>query len=460
MEYDVIIIGAGLSGLAAAVRLTHFGRKVRVFERHFFPGGLNSWYYRHGEVIDVGLHALTNYVSPAQRSAPFNKLLRQLRLRRDDLELCPQTYSSIEIPGHQLRMSNDFATFEEEICRKFPDQASGFKGLLGHIRGADYFASQAPFQSARKVVGEYITSRELSDLLFMPLMYYGNPCVGDMDFKQFCIMFHSIFMEGLSRPKAGMKKIIQTLVERIRGAGGEVSLSNGIVAMHGDRQRITAVTDKQGQTHQAKTFISCIGARETANLCENPPPEWQQARTGQIGFVETIFKLDQPPANFGLEACSIFRCQKAVFDYTPPVAPVDYDNQLYCMPGNYQGCAKIPAASQLRMTHLANPAYWIGLSEKDTQQAKNEAIARQKEILAVTWPGLPAAIVSAEVQTPKTIFRYSGHLNGSIYGSPDKFSSGTCSLENLFLCGTDQGLVGIVGSMISGIATVNQYFLA
>jgi phytoene dehydrogenase-like protein len=460
MEYDVIIVGAGLSGLAAAVRLTHFGHKVRVFERHCFPGGLNSWYYRDREVIDVGLHALTNYVNAEQRAAPLNKLFRQLRLRRESWELCPQTYSLIELPGHQLRLNNDFAAFSQEICQKFPDQAAGFRRLVEHIHGSDSFASRAPFQSARKVVSEYLTSRRLCDLLFMPLMFYGNPHVGDMDFKQFCIMFHSIYLEGFSRPKGGMKGIIQTLVERIRQAGGEVSLNNGIKAIHGDEQQISAVTDERGQTHQAKSFISCVGARETAKLCDNPPAELLAAKPGQMGFLESIFKLDRAPADFGLDACTIFRCQKPVFDYIPPETPVDYSSQLYCVPGNYQDCQDIPAATQLRMTHLANPAYWLELTEEETMQAKEKVLVRQREILVESWPGLAEAILSAEVQTPKTIFRYSGHINGSIYGSPDKFSSSTCSLKNLFLCGTDQGLIGITGSMISGIATVNQYFFA
>ncbi len=460
MDYDVIIIGAGLSGLASGVRLSHFGRKVRIFERHCYPGGLNSWYYRHGEVIDVGLHALTNYVPAEKRGAPLNKMLRQLRLRREDLDLCPQTYSLIEFPGYQLRMGNDFAAFSEEIFREFPDQVDGFRGLVERIRHSDCFASQAPFQSAQAIVSEYVSSEALRNLLFMPLMYYGNPRVGDMDFKQFCIMFHSIFLEGFSRPRAGMKGLIQALVGRILSGGGEVSLSNGIVEIHGDGQRITGVTDEQGQTHQAKAFISCIGARETATLCKTPPPEWLKAKPGQIGFLETVFKLAQPPANFGLKACTIFRCEKPFFHYVPPEVPVDYDSQLYCMPGNYEGCGGIPAAMQLRMTHLAKSAFWFNLTPEASRQAKTEVLSRQKAILASSWPGLPAAILSAEVQTPKTIFRYTGHLNGSIYGSPDKFSSGTCSLKNLFLCGTDQGLVGIVGSLISGIATANRHFFA
>lgn len=410
--------------------------------------------------MDVGLHAMTNYVSAEVRSAPLNKMLRQLRLRRTDLDLCPQTFSMIEFPGQNLCMSNDFAAFSAEIARKFPDQAEGFQRLVEDIRHSDCYSSQAPFQSAQAVVAGYLSSAELRELLFMPLMYYGNPCVGDMDYKQFCIMFHSIYLEGLARPRAGMKGIIQSLVERIRSAGGELSLNNGIVSIHGDEKEISAVTDDQGQTHHAKAFISCIGARETSALCNTPPAEWLKAKAGQIGFLETIFTLSEAPASFGLKACTIFRNRRPFFQYSPPPGAVDYDCQVYCMPGNYHGCENIPAGRQLRMTHLANPHYWLSLPAEANRQAKDEVLAKQKEILASSWPGLVKAIRSAEVMTPKTVFRYTGHLNGSIYGSPDKFSNGTCSLNNLFLCGTDQGLLGIVGSLISGIATVNRHFFA
>ena len=61
-HYDAVIIGAGMSGLAAAVRLGMFGRKVLVLERHNAPGGLNSFYARGKRKYDVGLHALTNWV--------------------------------------------------------------------------------------------------------------------------------------------------------------------------------------------------------------------------------------------------------------------------------------------------------------------------------------------------------------------------------------------------------------
>ena len=46
MNYDVIVIGSGLSGLAAGIRLAMFDKKVLIIEKHTVVGGLNSFYIR------------------------------------------------------------------------------------------------------------------------------------------------------------------------------------------------------------------------------------------------------------------------------------------------------------------------------------------------------------------------------------------------------------------------------
>jgi hypothetical protein len=61
--------------------------------------------------------------------------------------------------------------------------------------------------------------------------------------------------------------------------------------------------------------------------------------------------------------------------------------------------------------------------------------------------------------TPATIHRFTGHERGSIYGAVEKRYDGTTHLANLYVCGNDQGLVGIVGSILSGISIVNRYLL-
>ena len=61
--------------------------------------------------------------------------------------------------------------------------------------------------------------------------------------------------------------------------------------------------------------------------------------------------------------------------------------------------------------------------------------------------------------TPTTIVRYTGHAGGAIYGAPKKRYDGATFLQNLYLCGTDQGYVGIVGALVSGIAAANHRVL-
>ncbi len=56
--------------------------------------------------------------------------------------------------------------------------------------------------SARESVTGFITDPLLVNMLFCPLMFYGNAREHDMDFVQFCIMFRSLFVEGLGDPIA------------------------------------------------------------------------------------------------------------------------------------------------------------------------------------------------------------------------------------------------------------------
>ena len=71
MAYDAIIIGAGMSGLAAGIRLAMFGKRTLILERHYLPGGLNSYYHRFKRPFDVGLHAMTNFAQRGARGAPW-----------------------------------------------------------------------------------------------------------------------------------------------------------------------------------------------------------------------------------------------------------------------------------------------------------------------------------------------------------------------------------------------------
>ena len=132
MHYDAVIIGAGMSGLAAGIRLAYFGNRVCIVERHHVCGGLNSYYTLDGRQFDVGLHALTNYVPPGVQGAPLNRILRQLRLSRDELDLCEQRFSEIRFPRQRLKFTNDIKVLVEEVAREFPQAYYRFVGRVGN----------------------------------------------------------------------------------------------------------------------------------------------------------------------------------------------------------------------------------------------------------------------------------------------------------------------------------------
>ncbi len=155
--YDTIIIGAGMSGLAAGIRLAYYDQRVCILERHTMIGGLNSFYRLGGRNFDVGLHAVTNYTPKGTRQGPLARLLRQLRLRWEDFSLSPQIGSAIAFPGVSLRFDNDFELFRSEVHRHFPAEKDRFERLVSAVIDYDDLDGPAADRSAREVVAQWIT---------------------------------------------------------------------------------------------------------------------------------------------------------------------------------------------------------------------------------------------------------------------------------------------------------------
>src|SRR6476620_4518122 len=158
-----------MSGLAAGIRLAHFGKRVCIFERHNAVGGLNSFYSIAGRKFDVGLHAMTNFVRPGVKGTPLTKLLRQLRIDRDEFALCEQKQSRVAFGPRgetSLVFTNDFAVLAAEVAAKFPTQGDGFRKLVADVKAFDDVALDAKPISARERVRQFITDRLLEDMLF------------------------------------------------------------------------------------------------------------------------------------------------------------------------------------------------------------------------------------------------------------------------------------------------------
>lgn len=455
--YDTIIIGAGMSGLAAGIRLAHFGQRVCILERHTTIGGLNSFYRMNGRNYDVGLHAVTNYTPKGARRGPLARLLRQLRFTWDEFALAPQLGSSVAFPGITLRFDNDFELFRSEIHRRFPDQKDNFERLLAELIDYDHLGVAGSDQSARQVVSRTITDPLLVEMIFCPLLYYGGPRQRDMDFGQFSIMFRSIFLEGLARPFNGVRLILKRLVRKYKELGGELKLRAGVARFGVKEGQIRSVCLDDGTELEARQILSSAGWRETMRLCDQQealashPP-------GELSFIESISILDAQPRQFGYDQTIVFFNDSDVFHYEKPDDLADVRSGVVASPNNYVYEEPL-AEGVLRITSLANYNRWAELDEPQYRLEKLRWYDKMVAAAVRFVPDFRSAVIDTDMFTPTTIHRYTGHENGAVYGAPVKRYDGTTHLDNLFVCGTDQGLVGIVGSIISGITIANKYLL-
>ncbi|MBC7366796.1 MAG: NAD(P)/FAD-dependent oxidoreductase [Undibacterium sp.] len=467
-HYDVAIVGAGMSGLAAGIRLAHFGKKVCIFERHNAVGGLNSFYSIGGRKFDVGLHALTNFVRPGVKGTPLTKLLRQLRIDRAEFALCEQKQSRVAFgPAGEtsLRFTNDFTVFEGEIAGKFPAQIDGFRRLVAAIRTYDDVSLDIAPVSARSVVRSHIADPLLEDMLFCPVMYYGSAQEHDMEFGQFVIMFKALFLEGFARPLDGVRVILRVLLEKYRAAGGERRMKCGVQKILGRDGRADALVLDNGEEVTATHIISSIGAPETERLM-GPPATATPLAPGQLSFVETISILNVQPAALGWgDDTIIFFNDSPRFDYACPAGPVGVRSGVICIPNNfdYGPEQKLPEGI-FRVTCLADYNQWAPLAEENYQAEKLRWFpevqrSARRFLPAVSDASLASALIATDMFTPRTITKFTGHIGGAIYGAPVKHRQGRTALENVYLCGTDQGFLGIVGAMLSGISMANYHIL-
>ena len=126
----VVVVGAGLAGLSAALRLAGAGRKVTVVERESVPGGRNGLLQKHGYSFDTGPSVLT---MPSLIQDAFSCVGEDMK---DWLELSPlkPLYRAFYHDGSQIDVHANTAEMEEEIRRTVSaEEALGYRRYVDFV---------------------------------------------------------------------------------------------------------------------------------------------------------------------------------------------------------------------------------------------------------------------------------------------------------------------------------------
>jgi len=119
----VVVVGAGLAGLSAALRLAGAGRKVTVVERESVPGGRNGLLNKSGYSFDTGPSVLTMPDLIADALACVGEDIK------DWLDLVPlkPLYRAFYHDGSQLDVHADTNQMQAEIAKTIsPEEAAGY----------------------------------------------------------------------------------------------------------------------------------------------------------------------------------------------------------------------------------------------------------------------------------------------------------------------------------------------
>jgi phytoene dehydrogenase-like protein len=168
--------------------------------------------------------------------------------------------------------------------------------------------------------------------------------------------------------------------------------------------------------------------------------------------------LDREPSEMGYDMTITFFNSSDRFNYRKPDDLVDVSSGVICCPNNFHFDRPLPEP-MIRVTNMANFDLWNSLGEAEYKDQKALWLETSLKEVVKFVPDFRNSIVYTDMFTPKTIYRFTGHLNGAVYGTPNKIKTGRTHLENLFICGTDQGFLGIVGAMLSGVSMANLHIL-
>ncbi len=399
---NIVIIGAGIGGLATANLLARDGHKVIVVEKNNWLGGRAGTRTQDGFAFDTGP---SWYLMPKVFERYFRLLGVSLEKSLPLTRLSP-AYKVFFEHGAPLtitsNLAHDMETFEaiepgagtalEQYVRRGDEiyQLSISNFLYSNFhKTSDFFNASilkhAPrmarlaFTSLHAYVSSYVRDQRLQQILEYPMVFLGtSPFTAPAIYS---LMSALDFNEGVFYPRGGMYRIIELLVTTGKKLGVAYHCNDEVVGINTKGPRATGVTLSSGEDVPADVVISNADLQftETTLITRDkqsyPQTYWQKKEVGPsalllyLGIKGNIPKLEHHNLLF-VDAweenfTSLYRTKRAPFKTSiyigkasatdPNVAPKGHENIFVLIPlpaGNTVSDDDIPALTTRYLTQI------------------------------------------------------------------------------------------------------------
>jgi all-trans-retinol 13,14-reductase len=494
-DFDAIVIGSGIGGLACACALTRMGHKVLVLERHFVAGGLTQTFSRNGFTWDVGVH----YLGEMSPDDTGRRVLDWLSGQAIEFASIGPVYDIMHFPDRfEFQCARPQQALERELKERFASSAAEIDAYFQAVgeataAGRVLFSARAmpPVlakiarlwsgraidrwwgRSTEVVLQELISDRRLRAILVGQRGdYCPDPRVSSFGIHA-TVTRH--YFDGAYYPIHGAKAFADALIPVIEEGGGQVRTRADVTELLIDNAAVAGVRLKNGTEVRCPLVFSDAGARNTVMHLLPPSlrdSEWVREIASfqpsachvqlYLGLEGDIRASGATPANHWFHQTwdlgdALWRDPE--HDPAPPSLFVSFPSLKEIAP---RAAPTKHTAEIVAWTDWAVFAPWedsrVGQRPPDYGALKRVIEERLLAQFAQRFPALAPMIVAREVSTPLTSVAFTSAVRGGVYGleaSPRRFFSDSLRartpIAGLFLTGQDVASAGITGAMMGGV---------
>lgn len=276
MEKRVIIIGAGIGGLATALRLASRGYKVDILEKNFNAGGRLNQLKQDGFIFDMG-------PSFFSMSYEFDELFRDIGVENPlELEPLEPLYSvwfgkreePLHIYKNLEKLAREFENLEPDLEAKlerylknagqlFHDTEykvvkRNFAGKLNYLMSLSRVPlkhSPKLFRTMWKELERNFKSEEVKIILSLVAFFLGStpfrtPAVYSL------LNYTELKYDGYWNVKGGMYAIVEAFLKLLAERNVNIHYGVEIVNYEGSENEISAFVDQNGKRWTGDIYVS------------------------------------------------------------------------------------------------------------------------------------------------------------------------------------------------------------
>ena len=498
-SFDVVVIGAGGGGLAAAAKLAKSGFSVALLEQGYRVGGCMGMIRRGDYSMEIGLHALDALDPPDGMNRKTFEGIGILD-KITPVKLDPM-YVSVG-PNHKIVVPADAEEYRQTLKDAFPAEAANIDRLWDDLIAFDLVFNailnltesfsmkdlltimthldvalgmlELKEQTLSEMLAEYTSNQELVAVWTQLALFLGvEP--SRLSAMMFVVMWNNYHLHGYYYFEGGSGAIADAMGEVVEENGGTIRLGARATKIDIEAGKATVVRTQDDGCYAARYVVSNANAPETIKGmvgAEYFPPEYVSAldemSVGLSVFV-VYLGIDH---DFGEIFANSHEIMFSTTYDTDENMSYIWNGDLDHTPGaigNYSVVDPLAAPPGKNSIQIITQLPYDWQSDwhwnddyDDYVDIKTEAAWRLIERAEEYLPGLSDHIEVMEVATPRTVEGYTLNPLGTIFGwdhtldqSLEKRLENQTPIDNLYLAGAwafpgaGQSAVIMSGSMVA-----------